>query len=105
MRRKEDRFPFVFQTLNYRAHFHPPEWVKSTGRFVQNQEVRIINQRLREPNSLLHSFRISLQWPLASGFQFDKFQQLIDSLLCNCALDAKNFRVEAQNLLGGEKFV
>ena len=64
MRREEHRLALVFQPLNDLAHFHAADGIKSARRLIENQQVRIIDERLRESRALLHSLGVSFDLPL-----------------------------------------
>ena len=42
---------------------------------VHDQQLRIVQQRLRNPDALAHSAGIPAQWPLGRAAQIDQFQQ------------------------------
>ena len=69
---KENRFPLVFEPLDDVADFHAAERIQAAGGFVQNQQVGIVDKRLRQAHALLHSFGIRFDQPFAGGFQLDQ---------------------------------
>ena len=71
MRGEKNRFAFVLQPLDDLADFHAAEGIQSAGGFIQDQQVRIIDQSLRQTYTLLHTLRICLYGPLPRMVQFD----------------------------------
>ena len=65
VRRKENGFALVFQALDDFADLHASQRVEAAGRFVENQQVGIIDQRLREADALLHSLGIGFDGTFA----------------------------------------
>ena len=105
VRRKENGFALVFQALDDLADFHAAERVEAAGGFVQNQQIGIVDERLCQADALLHAFGIGFNRAFAGGFEFHQLQQLVNAPVRLRPGDAENFRVKAQQLLGGEKFV
>ena len=81
VRRKENGFALVFQALDDFADFHAAQRVQAAGRFVQNQQVGIVDERLREADALLHAFGIGFDEAFAGGFQFHEFEQAINAFV------------------------
>ena len=74
MGREENGFAFVLETLNDFPNFHAAERVKTAGWFVENEQIGIIDQRLRQTNALLHPFGIGLDEALSGVLQIHQFQ-------------------------------
>src|SRR5258708_753494 len=53
---KENGFAFVFESLDDLPDLHTADRIEAAGRFIQNEKVRVVDQRLSQANSLLHAF-------------------------------------------------
>src|ERR1017187_10943874 len=51
MRREENGFAFVLQSLDDLADFHAANRIETTGRLVKNQQIGIVDERLRQANA------------------------------------------------------
>ena len=47
-----------FQALDDFTDFHPANRVEAAGRLVENEQIGIVDERLREADALLHAFGI-----------------------------------------------
>ena len=65
VRGEENGFALVFQPLDDFAHFHAAQRVQAAGRFVENQQIGIVDQRLGQADALLHAFGIGFDGPFA----------------------------------------
>ena len=57
MRAEEDRPPFVAQAKDQRPHVAPAERIEPRHRLVQDDELGIVDQRLRDADALQHALR------------------------------------------------
>ena len=55
MRGKEDCLSFVFQPVNDLPHFHLSDRIQTAGRLIENEQIRVVDQRLGKANPLLHA--------------------------------------------------
>ena len=96
MRGKENGFALVFQALDDFADFHAAQRVEPAGGFVQNQQVGIVDERLREADALLHAFGIGFDEAFAGLFQFHQLQQPVNPFVrFRCAAGRKCGRKSA----------
>jgi hypothetical protein len=63
------------QLLQELAHDAAPSWVERARGFVEQQQARRANQRLRDPQSLLHPLRQGLHAPLGRVHETDELEQ------------------------------
>ena len=105
VRGKEHGFALVFQALDDFADFHAAQRIEAAGRFIENQQIGIVDERLREADALLHSFGIGFDGTFAGLLQFDQLEQLVNAFVRFRSRQAENARVKPEQFLGGEKFV
>src|SRR5581483_8578197 len=105
VRRKKDGLARLLQSLNDLAHFHPSQRIQPARRLVQDQQIRIVDQGLRQSDALLHALGIGLDQPFARRFQVHQFQDVRNPFLPLIARDAKDLCVKPQQFLGVEKLV
>ncbi len=81
--------------------FHPPraQRVQARRRFVQDHELRIVDQGLRQPDALAHPLGVFLQNPLFVSFQADGFDQFGGAPLTLRGLDVEQTTVEIERFL------
>lgn len=93
------------QALDDLTHFHPANWIKAAGRLVKNQQIGIVDERLGESDTLLHSLGIRFNGPLPGVIEFDEFQRLINPAVRLGPGNSEKSRVKAEQFLGGEELV
>jgi hypothetical protein len=81
VRRKEHGLALVFQALDDFTDFHAAQRVEAAGRFVENQQIGIVDERLREADALLHAFGIGFDGTFARRLQFNELEQLVNALV------------------------
>src|SRR5882724_1458444 len=57
-RQHDGETKFISQPLNQHSSLEESLWIKSVSRFIQNDELRIRQQSLRDAEALTHSMRI-----------------------------------------------
>src|SRR4051812_36627365 len=77
MAAKNHRLPAASQRDDQIFDFPAANRVQARGWLVQNDEVRVIDQRLCQPNSALHAFRELAHGPGPRLPQPDHFEKLI----------------------------
>src|SRR5438094_5868898 len=102
---KENSFALILQALDDLADFHAANGVQTTRWFIEDEEIGVINQRLGKADALLHSFRVSLYWPLPRLLQLDQFEHGIYPPLSFRSWKAEDSRIEAQQLFRRKEFV
>src|SRR5262249_47847603 len=105
VRGEEDRLPLGFQPLDDHADLHATHRVEAAAGLVENKQVGIVDQRLREPDALLHALRIRFDLALARVLQLDQLEDGIDPALRVGPRDPKEPRIEPQQFLRREKLV
>jgi hypothetical protein len=80
------------------AHDPAPDRIQGARRLVEQQQARAADQRLRDPQALLHSLRHGLHTPPALVAEADQPQQL--DALGRAAGRARQALVQAQQLVG-----
>ena len=74
-----------------RAHrIHPG------GRFVENDQPRLLDERLRQADALEHAFRIAADPAVARAFEIDQCEQFVHPVLQRLAAQPAEFAVETQ---------
>src|SRR5262249_43134998 len=74
MRIEKDRFPRVSQLHQQIAHKNTSKRIQAVGRFIKKQDFGIVQQRLRQAKTLLHTFRKVLD-RFADTAKSDFFEQ------------------------------
>ena len=77
---EEDRLALLLQPLDDLAHLHAADGIQTTGGFVQQEQVRIVDQRLGQAHPLLHALGIGADRTATHPFQFHQFEQAVDAL-------------------------
>src|SRR5205085_12021876 len=80
VRAEEDGASLVPEIENQRAHFAAANRVEAGHRLVQEDDLGIVEERLRDPDALQHAFRklSQLQPPLCA--ETDAIEQGVDAL-------------------------
>ena len=105
VRGEEDRFALVLEALDDFADFHAAQRVEAARRLVEDEQIGIVDEGLGEADPLLHALRIGFDRAFARVFQFNQLQQPVNALVGFAARQAEDFRIKAEQLLGGEKLV
>ena len=74
---QEDRLAGLFQPHQKRSHLRSPHRVDAVGGFVKNKELGIVQQRLCQPEPLLHAFGVLPHAHVAPAGQPHKRQHLV----------------------------
>ncbi len=72
--------------------------VDAGGRFVEHDQLRIVQERLGEPDALQHAFRIAAQPPVARVAQTDEREQFVHLRAQERAVQAGEFSEKAEGL-------
>ena len=64
--------------MNDLTNFHSAQGIEAAGGFIQDQQVRIIDQSLGQAHALLHAFRIGLDGAFARVLQFNQLDQVLN---------------------------
>ena len=72
--------PVVGELRQQIAETHPFAGIKPSGGFIQNQNLRVVQQRLSDPHPALHPAGEPRNFPVADLQQRDLLQQFVDSL-------------------------
>ena len=75
VRAEEHRAAFVAQPQNQRADVAPPQRIEPRHRFVEDDELGIVDERLRDPDALQHALRELPQRPPPLGADADLVEQ------------------------------
>ena len=81
---------------------HPFFRVKPRRRLIQNQDIGIVQFRLRDSQALLHPSRIGFDFSVGHIPQIDQFQQLLRSIFCGFSLHSLDRGQIHQKLTGGK---
>src|SRR5436190_9567688 len=99
MRGKQNGLAFVFQALDDLADLHATQRIEPAGRLIENEQIGIVNEGLRQANALLHPFRVGLNRSFAGGFQLDKFHKLVNAPISFGARYAEDAGIESEQFL------
>src|SRR5262245_5937873 len=77
----DDRLALVAQADDQVLHPARAERVEAGGRLVEDHQLRIVDQRLRQPDALPHAFGILFENALLVAGQADRFDQLLGPFL------------------------
>ena len=105
MRIEEHRDPVGAQLVDDAAHQQPAQRIEPGGRLVQEDELRIVQQRLRQPHALEHALAVAAQRAIGGVQQVDARQQPIDAGVQRDAAQPIEPPVEPQQLGRGERVV
>jgi len=81
------------QISNERPHFMNTSGVESIGRFIEQQQLWIAEQRLRQAQPLLHARRIISHESASHRAQFNGFQRLVYRARGQAKQSPMNFQV------------
>jgi hypothetical protein len=103
MTRQEHRPPPVTEPADETPHLGDPCGVEAVRRFIEDQQLGILEQRRRDAETLFHPLRIGGETILGSIGEADLFQNRFDALprcagmMCEDAqvVPARQARVEA----------
>ncbi len=105
MRRKEHRYAASLEIENEIADFPRAGRIDSGGRFVQDDELRLLDERLREADALQHSLGVTAQPAIPRTRQANQIEQFFDATPQARAAQSAKFPIEAERLAAGEIFV
>ena len=105
MRGQEDRPAFLFQPQDQVADVAVRDRVKARRRLVEEQQLGIVDERLRDADALEHAFGERAQRLLAGSLQADHLQQLVHALLLDRAGQAEQAAVEADHFRSGHMLI
>src|SRR5882762_76956 len=87
------------------AHLPPPDRIEPRHRLVQDDELRIVDQRLGQPDALQHPFRVETELPVAAVGEAHAFEEILDAPASRGRVQPEQPRVKVEELLPGEVVV
>ena len=96
MAREEDGFTFFFAFEDEVDDVSSPERIETRLRFVEDDEVRVSDERLGESDALEHSFGKLPEPFIFCMHETDSFEPIVDAFL-SIVLDAVQFGVEIKD--------
>src|ERR1035437_5137708 len=102
VRTDENRLLALGQKHEKFAQFNPGARVEAGGRFIENQNVRVVNQRAAKTDALLHSLRERLEMFLADADHVREFFNRLDGLRAFFSAQSVGSRVKIQILVDGD---
>ncbi len=75
--------PRLFRVENQVANFARAGGIDARGRLVEHDQVRFLDERLRESDALEHALGITAQPPIARVLQADEIEQFVRCALFN----------------------
>ncbi len=84
---QQDGLLFRLQVQDHLAELARPDRVQAEGGFIQEQDVRVVQQRARHVQALLHAAGIALHLLIAAPGQPDHLEQVGDALLGDVGVD------------------
>ncbi len=83
--RKKDRFALTCELVQQITHLNDAYRIKSVGRFVENEQVRIVEQGNPYAQALFHPKRVRLHTILLARLQPDLLQNSLNALARHAA--------------------
>src|SRR5665213_332854 len=102
VRADQNRLFALGQKHEQLAQLHARARVETGGRFVQNQNVRVINQRAAQADTLLHSFRERLEMFLADAGDVGELLNRLNRLRAFFSTQPVGARKKIQILMDGD---
>ena len=99
MRTQENRRPPSPQFQQQVFHLAGSDGVKAGGRFVKNQEFRIVDQSLSQPKATTHALGIFTDGPTLDLRQPDHVEKLVNSTGSGSTIESENSSVVVERLL------
>ena len=88
MAREDDRHALVGEAADEHAHVAHPGRVEAGRRLVEQQQLRVAQQRGGDAEPLAHAVRVAAD-PVAGAIgELDRLQRLVDSQRCPAAIEA-----------------
>ena len=100
MRRKNHHLVFT-EALDQAAHFVFLIRVQTIGRLVEDQHVRVMDQRLREAGAVFVAFRQRVDRLIQHAFEETQLDRTMHRALAGVALQAAQFGAEIEKAVDG----
>ena len=97
---QEDRLSFLLEPDDDVPDLFPAERVEAAERFVQDDERRIVDEGLGEPDPLKHAAGEFSELEAAGLFQTDKPEEGVDPGFLFAFIEEEQVRVEGEELAG-----
>ncbi len=105
VRRKENRFAFRPQLLDHIPDLAPPHRVQSRHRLIQKHQLRIVQDRLRQPHPLQHALRKLPQLHPRRIAQSHPRQHLLHPRRAPFCRNSRKLPIIVEQFSGGEMVV
>src|SRR5262249_33808953 len=79
--------------------------VEAGSRLVEDDQLRIVDQRLGQADALPHALRVFLEYALLVVLQADRLDQLLGPLAAHLRIELEEPAVKVERLLGVQKAV
>ena len=99
MAREQDRDPLAGEPLHELAHVAHPCGIETGRRLVEQEQLRVAQQRRRDAEPLLHPVRVAADAILRTVAQVDRVEHLLDARRRHAAVEIAE---QAQVPAGGE---
>ena len=101
---REQDGPFArAQTADQGAHLDDALRVEAVGWLVENHELRVLDQRGRDGQALLHPHRVGAEAILGSVHQVDLLERRVDAAMGNPGVIGDNLEILATGEIGPER--
>ena len=101
MRVEKDRFPLRFERLHQVADFAAADRIDAVGRLVEEDHVRLVQQRLGDAEALFHALGVGANLVVHPSLEADRFQHFRDALAAYAGRDAQQGAVEIEQTGAG----
>ncbi len=102
VRAEKDGLPAIAQAQNQIAHLLASDRVQTGHRLIEDDQFRVVNQRLCQADTLQHPFGELAQLPGTRFRQSDEPQEVCDPLVDGGAIQSCQLAIKPKKLLGGE---
>ena len=86
-------------------HLARADRVEAARRLVEQDQLRLVDQRLGQADAARHALGVFFQLPFAGPVEADHLDQLVDPLLQHVVRDVEQPAVEVERLLGIQEAV
>ena len=102
MRREQNGNPASFQIENEIADFAGALRIDPGRRLIEHDQLRLLDERLSQPDSLQHSLGITAQTPIPRTLQANELKQDTRALSEIFSLQAAEFAIKSKRFCAGE---
>ena len=98
MRGEEDRLPTATELEDEVLHLARAERIEARGRLVEDEELGVVHERLREAETPRHALRELSRRPVRHALEADHLEQLRRAAVARAAVEAEELAVVVERL-------